>query len=158
MTGQHQTYRLTDDARGALERAFDAAGVDGAARAADRARFVVGISASVALRRWHRPALASAARQPVAGITLGPVVYLSDHHLLDDWPLVAHECAHVAQVDRRGTWRFLARYGLDYARGRARGLSHHAAYLAIADEVEARRVEASARAHPRPATLLIPVS
>ena len=51
--------------------------------------------------------------------------------------LLAHELVHVEQYARLGIARFLGRYFADYARSRARGLSHHAAYAAIAFEREA---------------------
>lgn len=153
---ERTTHCLAPEAIKQLRVAFEQADAPWVPAIGARARFVVGIEPTAAIRAWHRPILASARRQPVAGITLGPVVYVVRAALLDDWPLVAHECAHVGQVDRLGTVRFLARYGLDYARGRVRGLAHHAAYLAIADEVEARRVENAARDLGRPDRLLVP--
>jgi hypothetical protein len=55
--------------------------------------------------------------------------------------LLRHELAHVSQFAREGAARFLWRYGVSYARGRRRGLSHAAAYLEIPYEREARAAE-----------------
>lgn len=104
----------------------------------------------VARAAWHAPILALAQRRRVVGITLGCDVYFDQPHRLHDWPLVAHEVAHVAQFLRRGVPWFLLRYGAAYVAGRAHGLSDHQAYLDLPDEVEARRVEAEARRHPFP--------
>ncbi len=51
--------------------------------------------------------------------------------------LLKHESVHVDQWQRHGRVGFLARYLGDYLRGRAAGLSHSAAYRAIAFEREA---------------------
>lgn len=55
--------------------------------------------------------------------------------------ILRHESAHVAQYARDGFVRFLVRYGIDYFRGRRRGLSHFDAYAAIPYEREAAQIE-----------------
>jgi uncharacterized protein DUF4157 len=81
------------------------------------------------------------------GIALGPRVFIRAALFGPDGSvpidLVAHEVAHVAQYLRDGTVPFCARYALAYARGLARGLDAHSAYLAIPYEREARWVAAS---------------
>lgn len=87
----------------------------------------------------------------VAGVALGRTVWLREDR--PDAPqalrLLAHEVTHVAQWAQAGALRFLARYLADYVRGRWRGLSHDAAYRAIGQEVEARRVEHAFARHVR---------
>ncbi|MBX3270749.1 MAG: DUF4157 domain-containing protein [Sandaracinaceae bacterium] len=81
-----------------------------------------------------------------SGIALGRAVFVRADRYAPDGSLpielVAHEVTHVAQVLRDGPAAFFARYVAEYLRGRARGLSDHAAYLAIGYEVEAREVAA----------------
>ena len=52
--------------------------------------------------------------------------------------LLVHELVHVRQWGELGVIRFLWRYLSGYLGGRWKGLGHHAAYLAIPLEVEAR--------------------
>lgn len=52
--------------------------------------------------------------------------------------LLVHELMHVRQWHELGVVRFLWRYLAAYLSGRMRGQGHHAAYLAIPFEVEAR--------------------
>ncbi|HVW32125.1 MAG TPA: DUF4157 domain-containing protein [Acidimicrobiia bacterium] len=73
----------------------------------------------------------------VAAITFGPLILLRRDHAGDE-ALVAHELVHVRQWRELGVPRFLWRYLSAYARGRASGLGHQAAYEAIPLEVEAR--------------------
>jgi hypothetical protein len=75
----------------------------------------------------------------IAGMTLGRWVLLRRGHALDR-DLIAHELVHVRQWRELGAVRFLVRYFGAYARGRWRGLRHHAAYEAIPLEAEARLV------------------
>ena len=73
----------------------------------------------------------------VAAMTLGRVVLVrrgQERNL----GLLAHELVHVGQWRELGTARFLHHYLADYLRGRRAGLSHWAAYRAIALEVDAR--------------------
>ncbi len=51
--------------------------------------------------------------------------------------LLAHEIAHVLQYRRFGFLGMLARYALDYLRGRRAWVGHHAAYRGIGFEQEA---------------------
>ena len=60
--------------------------------------------------------------------------------------LLVHEAAHVLQYERSGFLRFLRGYLRGYWRalragGRWDGAARHAAYLAIAEELEAREAE-----------------
>jgi hypothetical protein len=73
----------------------------------------------------------------VAAMTLGPLILLRRDHAGDD-TLLAHELVHVRQWRELGAARFLWRYLVPYARGRAAGLGHQRAYEAIPLEVEAR--------------------
>ncbi|HET9770631.1 MAG TPA: DUF4157 domain-containing protein [Acidimicrobiia bacterium] len=73
----------------------------------------------------------------VADMTLGRLILLRRDHRHDE-VLLAHELVHVRQWRELGPVRFLWRYLGAYARGRAAGLGHHRAYLAIPLEVEAR--------------------
>ena len=75
----------------------------------------------------------------VAAMTLGPFILLRREHAADE-ALLAHELVHVRQWRELGAPKFLWRYLGAYARGRAGGLSHQAAYNAIPLEVEARRL------------------
>jgi hypothetical protein len=59
--------------------------------------------------------------------------------------LLAHELAHVAQYRRHGVLPFLRRYFAQYFAGRARGLSHEAAYASISFEREAEERAVAAR-------------
>jgi hypothetical protein len=75
----------------------------------------------------------------IAGMTLGRWILLRRGHE-HDRDLIAHELVHVRQWRELGAVRFLVRYLGAYARGRWRGLRHHAAYEAIPLEAEARLV------------------
>lgn len=72
-----------------------------------------------------------------AAMTLGHTILMRRRHL-GDAPLLDHEMVHVRQWEDLGVPRFLWRYLTAYGQGRARGLSHQAAYRAIPLEVEAR--------------------
>lgn len=78
----------------------------------------------------------------VAGMTLGRWVLVRRRHERDT-ALLAHELVHVRQWRELGVARFLATYLAAYARGRARGLGHRAAYAAIPQEQEARALTSS---------------
>jgi GNAT superfamily N-acetyltransferase len=85
-------------------------------------------------RLWH---------PDVAAVTLPWAVFVRPS-VLDGDPeqvaaLVLHELVHVDQWRRHGIARFLVTYLAEYARGRAHGLTHAQAYLAIGFETEARR-------------------
>ena len=78
----------------------------------------------------------------IAAMTLSRRIYVGDKVLrkIADGKaakLLKHESVHVDQWQRHGRIGFLARYLSDYVRGRAAGLSHSAAYRAIAFEREA---------------------
>jgi hypothetical protein len=78
-----------------------------------------------------------------AGLTLGTLVLVrDDDDRLGTRALLAHELVHVRQFGELGAVRFLVRYLAAYARGLRSQRRHHAAYLAIPLEREAR---ASAR-------------
>ncbi len=145
-------YRLTDPAIEAFVAAATEAGQEGrhALSAARAVRFSAQLASAGARALWHRPILAVASRRNILGITLGDVVYLAGDEALASWPLIAHETAHVAQYHQRGIPRFLGAYALEYLRHRGAGMPDHHAYLALSDEVEARRVERLA-AQRRPA-------
>ncbi len=70
-------------------------------------------------------------------MTLGRVVLVRRHHAGSS-RLLAHELVHVQQWSRLGVAGFLCRYLGAYAKSLARLRDHHAAYLAIPLEVEAR--------------------
>lgn len=146
-------YRLTSAARDAVCAALgdEAQLAAVAARASVEARFVAELKPLSPAPLWHRVALAGARRRGVAGITLGRVVYVAGEAQLDDWPLLVHEAAHVAQVCAMNLARFLGHYGWDYLALRLDGLDDHEAYLGIDAERQARRVEARARELARPA-------
>ena len=144
-------YRLTDPAIEAFVAAATEAGQEGR-HALSAARFSPRLASAGAQAPWHRPILAIASRRNILGITLGDVVYLAGDEALASWPLIAHETAHVAQYHQRGIPRFLGAYALEYLRHRGAGMPDHDAYLALSDEVEARRVERLA-AQRRPAGL-----
>ena len=77
-----------------------------------------------------------------AAMTLSRRIYVGDKVLrkIADGKaakLLKHESVHVDQWQRHGRIAFLARYLSDYVRGRVAGLSHSAAYRAIAFEKEA---------------------
>jgi hypothetical protein len=74
-----------------------------------------------------------------SAMTLGRFVLIRRGHE-DDRPLLGHELVHVRQWRELGVARFLAQYLTAYARGRARGLGHWDAYLAIPLEREAREL------------------
>lgn len=74
-----------------------------------------------------------------AAMTLGHTILMRRDHLADA-ALLDHEMVHVRQWEELGVPRFLWRYLGAYLRGRARGLTHQAAYRAIPLEVEARDV------------------
>lgn len=70
-------------------------------------------------------------------MTLGHTVLVRRGHG-DSSVLLAHELVHVQQWSQLGVAGFLRRYLLAYAKNMLRLRSHHAAYLAIPLEVEAR--------------------
>ena len=131
---------------------FHEAGYDRALgkRAATDVRFYIGMHWADGRALWHRPVLAFARRWGAVGITLGTDVYLLNDSDRADWPLLVHECVHVAQFIERGTMSIVAGYPMEYMRNRAKGQKDMRAYTNIQIEVEARRVEAGARKHLRP--------
>ena len=145
-------HRLTPGAQAGFVDVARAAGLDPelARRAADAVALFERPTARAA---WQAPILAAARRNRVAGITLGTDVYFDHPGRLRDWPLIAHEVAHVVQFLERGIPWFLLRYGAGYLAGRARGLPDREAYLNLPDEVEARRVETAARNLPWPSKI-----
>lgn len=70
-------------------------------------------------------------------MTLGRMILMRRGHA-DNQHLLAHELVHVQQWSRFGVAGFLRRYLGAYAKNLVRLRSHHAAYLAIPLEVEAR--------------------
>ena len=78
----------------------------------------------------------------ISAMTLGhnifvdPAVLTSAKHRPGQ--LLVHELVHVRQWGELGVIRFLWRYLSGYLGGRWKGLGHHASYLAIPLEVEAR--------------------
>lgn len=82
---------------------------------------------------------------PVAAMTLPWAIYVRPDTLEADarilGQLLVHELVHLRQWMEVGTLRYSYRYLFEYVRGRARGMSHHEAYLAIGFEVEARQAE-----------------
>ncbi len=146
-------YRFTSAARDAVCAALtdEPPLAEVAARASADARFVAELTPLSPAPLWHRVALAGARRRGVAGITLGRVVYVAGAAQLDNWPLLVHEAAHVAQVHALNLARFLGGYAWDYLALRLDGLDDHEAYLGIDAERQARRVEARARSMAQPA-------
>jgi hypothetical protein len=145
------TWRLTEAAREAWTTLASRLHHDPAlaARAAAEVRFFTHLGPEVA-RAWHRPVLAGARRQGVAGITLGPWVYLYGPAALRRWPLIVHETMHAYQYLHRGTPRFLLGYVSEWTVHRLRGRDARTAYLDLHDEREARAIEQIAHAHPPP--------
>jgi hypothetical protein len=70
------------------------------------------------------------------GITLGRLVIVRRGHERSE-RLLRHELEHVAQYERLGIPRFLARYLVAYLRWRARGYGHRSAYRRIPYEASA---------------------
>lgn len=124
-----------------------AAGIEAtvAHRAVSLTCFVASFELSKRHSLWHLPFLVGAQKRKVGGITLGSCVYLAKPAYLRNWPLLVHECAHVAQVLERGTPLFLLRYGAEYLWRRAGGEDDKHAYLQLSDEVQARKAEEHAR-------------
>jgi hypothetical protein len=113
---------------------------------ADSSREVAGIMAlggrvRVGYPFWLRPLL----RRGIVAITLGRTVYVSRALALGGGELLErtlrHELAHVRQVVRLGTVRFLVAYLREYRELRRQGLGPHDAYHAIGFEREARLAE-----------------
>jgi hypothetical protein len=84
-----------------------------------------------------------------AAITIGPVVSIRRRRAADVH-LLAHEAEHVRQYRERGVVGFLVGYLADYARQRARGWPHWAAYRRLALEVEAEWLARRPDLRPRP--------
>ena len=112
----------------------------------DRSREIAGIMAlggrvRVGYPLWLRPLL----RRGIVAITLGRTVYVSRALALGGGDLLErtlrHELAHVRQVARLGTIRFLIAYLKEYRQLRRQGLGPHEAYHAIGFEREARLAE-----------------
>ena len=93
---------------------------------------------------WKRAVLRVATRRRIAGIALGLDVHFAHPAHLNNWPLVMHELAHVAQYAAQGVPAFLASYSFEYLRGRWNGKDDYRAYLDLSAEAQARRVEAAA--------------
>jgi len=78
----------------------------------------------------------------ISAMTLGTTIFLDPAVLTAakrrPGLLLVHELVHVRQWGELGVIRFLWRYLSSYVGGRWKGLGHHAAYLAIPLEVEAR--------------------
>jgi Domain of unknown function (DUF4157) len=78
----------------------------------------------------------------ISAMTLGKTIFLAPALItaVQHRPglLLIHELVHVRQWGELGVIRFLWRYLTGYLNGRWKGLGHHAAYLAIPLEVEAR--------------------
>ena len=78
----------------------------------------------------------------ISAMTLGNTIFLDPAVLAAAQHrsslLLVHELVHVRQWGELGVIRFLWRYLTGYLGGRWKGLGHHAAYLAIPLEVEAR--------------------
>jgi hypothetical protein len=78
----------------------------------------------------------------IRAMTLGTTIFLDPAVLAAaqhrSGLLLVHELVHVRQWGELGVIRFLWRYLTGYLGGRWKGLGHHAAYLAIPLEVEAR--------------------
>lgn len=113
---------------------------------ADKSREIAGIAAlggrvRVGYPFWLRPLL----RRGIVAITLGRTVYVSRALALGGGDLLErtlrHELAHVRQVVRLGTIRFLIAYIREYRKLRREGLGPHEAYHAIGFEREARLAE-----------------
>jgi hypothetical protein len=113
---------------------------------ADSSREVAGIRAlggrvRVGYPFWLRPLL----RRGIVAITLGRTVYVSRALALGGGDLLErtlrHELAHVRQVVRLGTIRFLVAYLREYRKLRREGFGPHDAYHAIGFEREARLAE-----------------
>lgn len=154
MTG---AYLLSPELRPLAAEALIKAGVDAtfAHRAASLTCFVASFEPAKRHALWHLPFLLGARRRNVGGITLGSCVYLAKPAYLRNWPLLVHECAHVAQVLERGTPLFLLRYGAEYLWRRAGGEDDKHAYLQLSDEVQARKAEGHARRQKLDAAKLV---
>jgi hypothetical protein len=89
---------------------------------------------------WLRPFLF----KDVIAITLGRRVYLSATLAgAERERIVAHELAHVAQIERVGLLRFYAGYLIEYISNRRKGMTPDEAYRRISFEQEALIIEAS---------------
>jgi len=91
---------------------------------------------------WLRPFLFN----DVLAITLGRRVYLAARLAgAERERIIAHELAHVAQIERVGLLRFYGRYLIEYVANRRNGMTPHEAYRRISFEQEALIIEASVR-------------
>jgi len=89
---------------------------------------------------WLRPFLFN----DVLAITLGRRVYLAAALAgAERERIIAHELAHVAQIERVGLLRFYGRYLIEYVANRRKGMTPHEAYRRISFEQEALIIEAS---------------
>ena len=98
-----------------------------------------GIEVRVGWPWWLRPFVL----RGVAAITIGRRIFLA--RALPDAelePLLRHELVHVRQARERGIVNFFARYAVEYAAARLRGMTHDAAYRSISFEREAFTAEA----------------
>lgn len=85
------------------------------------------------LPRWLR----------VSAITIYPfILFADDIGVAGSDGTIAHEWVHVGQIRALGWFRFYASYLLFYLRGRARGLSHSAAYFEVPYERDAYQRQA----------------
>lgn len=75
----------------------------------------------------------------VEGVSLPGLVLVADRSNVPIW---VHEHVHRIQMQRDGTWGFLAGYGADLVRGKLAGCGAFDSYMAVGYEVEARRVTA----------------
>lgn len=73
------------------------------------------------------------------GLTMGKFIFLRGDHIEDRTSaLLAHELVHVRQFAEMGAARFFYNYLAAYFRNLIKLKSHHAAYMAIPLEEEAR--------------------
>ncbi len=146
-------YILNDAAADHAAATMAAGGIDAslARRAAGVMVLLPYISATGSVKRWHKPFLLGAAHNLVGGITLGRHVYLDGRRYLNNWPILVHECVHVAQMLERGVGRFMAGYGVDFLKNLRAGHDSFSAYLELPDELQAQAIEDLAKHNGPPA-------
>ena len=137
-------YSLSDSAQLCASELLAEASLTLTPETIARVRFHSALKAFPGEDMWKRSVLRFATRRQIVGIALGLDVHVAGEQHLGNWPLIMHELTHVAQYLQHGVPSFLARYSVDYLRGRWNGKDDYRAYLDLSAEAQARSVEAAA--------------
>ncbi len=81
-------------------------------------------------------------------ITLYPFILYRAKQWETSPKTVCHELIHCAQINQLGVLRFYISYGLEYLKGRLKGMSHYDAYMNISFEKEAYSMQYSYNKSP----------